>query len=224
MQRRLVFLLYPLFCLGLGPAAFSEEDIEPGENRNLVLTLYDGQRLFRYDREATRREVESIFNPLGVAIHWTGSDEPVASSAVGPMLSIVLMDSDPSGPGWNLSEDTMGVFVHGQGRQRSVFIFYSNLARAFGIEPAVDSLIEPRKRKALSRALGRIIAHELVHAVSPALPHADSGLMCASLGASFFSESKVNLDRASRAAFLSGLSWMSPGPVPGFESVVNPKK
>ena len=48
----------------------------------------------------------------------------------------------------------------------------------------------------VARAVGRILAHELVHLIAPDLPHARSGLMGASVGRAQLLGNGVGLDPA----------------------------
>ncbi len=212
MRRPVDFLLlcWVSLTFGLGSAAYSEEDLEPIGKMNLALALYDSHPLFLYDRDVAVREVESIFDAFNVGLHWRRNDDPAEDLYTGPVLHVVFMTSDPSGPGWRLNEDTLGVSLSGKGWKRSVFIFFPNVARAVGIRTSADPALSPGQRRDLSRALGRVMAHEMVHAVSPSHPHSDQGLMCSNLSASFLSKRKVSLDGASRAAFLTGLrDWVA---------------
>ena len=59
------------------------------------------------------------------------------------------------------------------------------------------------------RALGRVVAHELVHAIAPLEPHADRGLMQASLNRAVLTGPRLAIDERRARAFVRELAGRS---------------
>jgi hypothetical protein len=171
------------------------------------LAWRDGHNLFPFDRDSIAREVQSIFGQVGIEVHWKWDDEPVNPRS--SEWNIVLTPSDPSGPGWELEGHPMGLFVHENGTGPSVYIFFSNVMRALAIYPQANRLLSPPELRDLSRALARVIAHEVVHAVAPSLPHTNAGLMSESLNASFLLKRKAALDERIGTTLVRALRVMN---------------
>jgi hypothetical protein len=175
-----------------------------GENGpRLVLAWRDGHGLFPFDRGSVAREVESIFGAVGVEVQWKWDDAPLHPGRL--EWNVVLMPSDPAGPGWKSEAHAMGLYVHENGRGQSVYIFPSNVMRALAISPHGSRLLSPPEIRDLSRALARVIAHEVVHAVVPTLPHTNGGLMSKTLSASFLLRPSTALDVSSGTGLVRAL-------------------
>jgi hypothetical protein len=62
----------------------------------------------------------------------------------------------------------------------------------------------------LSRAIARVVVHEVVHAIAPNLSHADEGVMHESLLAGALLKRDIEIDRRTREEFLRGLTEFPP--------------
>jgi hypothetical protein len=138
----------------------------------LLLVWHDPNDVYPTSSEAVASEVRRIFAPLGVEIDWArGRDEEEAIQSLDGetlMLRVVLVPSEPSGPGWGLSPEALGAVLFMDGRPSDIYIFYRNMLRVLGLHrSARPSPRELVKLSRLSRAVGRVTAHELVHAVAP---------------------------------------------------------
>jgi hypothetical protein len=207
MLRRVALVAFFVLSTALilcAPAG-GEDSFERDGDLLLVLTWWDGHRLFPYDRGLMTREMDSLFGSFGVDVRWR-EGESWAGASIGSEIQVVLTPSDPSGPGWRLKSHVLGAFVAGDGPPRSVYVFFSNLVRAAKVAPLTDRILKPGERRDLSRALARVIAHEVFHAISPSEPHASEGLMSARLDSCFLTKgTPVEIDAQSRAEFLSEL-------------------
>ncbi len=155
------------------------------------------------------REVEKLFAPVGLEIEWLEAeveDPPLDENTI--LLRIVLVPSKPSGSGWGLEKDVMGAFLPGGGRSHSLYIFYRNLVRAVKIHDRPSRLPDIRELRRLSRALGRVVAHEMIHAVAPTAQHASGGLMRKGLAYSFLVNGEVALEKHLIEAFLLGVDGL----------------
>jgi hypothetical protein len=72
------------------------------------------------------------------------------------------------------------------------------------LPPAVAAAA-PLDQRHAALAVGRVAAHELVHVIVPAWPHARSGLMAPWLDRSALTGASVSLDLATRDALCAAL-------------------
>jgi hypothetical protein len=176
------------------------------QSLEMVLSWHDGHRLFPYDLSQVTREVESIFEATGVDIRWKLPGKPTLP--LESDVNVVLIPSDPGGPGWQLPSDAMGACVYDNGKKQSVYIFAKNVMRAIRLNPHEDRILSLLERRSLSRALGRVLAHEVVHAVAPSLQHSPEGLMSEGLDIRFLTKKRIRISADSGTAFVSGLRVM----------------
>jgi hypothetical protein len=143
-----------------------------------------------------RREVAEIFAPLDVALDWrvAAPEEPVRD---GEIAVIVL--ARPRGA---LPARVMGAVD--RHAQRQAWIFLSAI-RARLARQATERAFAPVDPQELARLTGRVIAHEIVHVMAPALGHTSEGLMRAEWSRSVAVQPRLALDerslRAVQAAF-----------------------
>ncbi len=178
----------------------------------LTLIWYDTYRLLPYSFETMTEEVVRIFNDLGVAIRWEkgrmdGSDE---ESARDPLKLNVMLHPN-SASGWGLKGDVMGVATHREGMKGSVYVFFPEVVRALGLDRHADSLDGPRAMHELARALGRVVAHEVVHLLVPDRPHTSKGLMKRRLCRRFLLQRTVYMDQESARMVREELLARRPG-------------
>jgi hypothetical protein len=87
-----------------------------------------------------------------------------------------------------------------------VFLFYRPILRNVGLGGVTGSMLKPRERRDIARAMGRVLVHEIVHAVAPNLSHADRGVMHDALLSGALSNVEIEIDDRTREEFLRGLS------------------
>lgn len=195
---RLRFLL--LVVMVMSAATSRGED-----RRTLELVWLDHHRLFS-DFDRVRAEADAVFRELGVAVRWEVGTDPEPSSSAELRIQILLMPSEPSS--WRLSPAAMGVVLlpdRSRSQQSSVFIFFHPILRNLGLGRDAGAMLRPSEKKDVARALGRVVVHEVIHAVAPKLSHADEGLMHESLLVPALSNRKIDVDQRTRRAFLLGL-------------------
>jgi hypothetical protein len=151
----------------------------------LSLRLVDPEGVAPFDLAAVHAEAERLFAPLGVRLTAAGAgSDPDA-------VQVILLGADRSRGG--LRAEAMGAVARDPERPPVVWIVAPSVRRALGGTPQQwPSLPAPL----LARAVGRILAHELVHLIAPDLPHAAEGLMRASMGRSQLLEEGLGLDPA----------------------------
>lgn len=166
----------------------------------------DASRLER-NVKRVEKEVRSTFSEMEVEVEWWENEEDFSASSAPIQLRVVMLQSEPHGPGWNLSPNVMGTVVRaGNETIESLYIFYPNLMRHLGLNPGSGRTLAPGVRRDLARALGRVIAHEAIHAVVPSLSHAEEGLLDDQLNSSFMKKRRAKLDPSSQAQLLLGLA------------------
>jgi hypothetical protein len=187
--------LWLVLVLGAG-AAKAEES---GAFETIHLVWLDPHKLFS-DFERARDEADAVFRDLGVSVRWEVGTDPRRSTGGEVRVHAVLMPSEPSG--WGIAPNAMGVVLLPDGsRPESVFLFYPAILRSVGLANQTSSMPNPRQRKDLARAIGRVLVHEVVHAIAPRLSHADEGLMHEALLSASLLKRRIEIDERTRQAF-----------------------
>ena len=158
-----------------------------GEPRLSVKWL-DPERALPFDEGMLADEVRSLLGVAGVGLVWTVSrPEDMDGSSD---LRVVLLSEERAG-----ASDVMGSVRRGS-PSRTAWISLRSVERNLGLHRRRSSPPTPGVQRTLSRALARVIAHELVHLVAPDLPHASGGLMAPRLGRRFLTAPRVRLSPA----------------------------
>jgi hypothetical protein len=149
----------------------------------LALRFSDPEGVVPFPQEGVRAEVERLFAPLGVrVVPGEDHDAPV---------QVVMLAADRSRGG--LPAEAMGAVSRDPSTPPVVWVLLPNVRRTLGGSPeqwpSMPGVL-------LARAVGRIVAHELIHLIAPDLPHAGSGLMHASLGRAQLLQGEVAIDPA----------------------------
>ena len=180
---------------------------ERDKNSRLTLLWYDGYRLASHSFRAMSREVESIFSEIGVEVCWhDGShglwrrNEPPNSIEI----RLVLLPVDSAD--WGYEGQVMGAAVKNletSAQTHTVYVFFPNVLRTLGLDS--DAVRSPRKWRQIGRALGRVLAHEIVHAIASGHPHRDEGLMGRQLRRSILLKRELRLDPVTAKALRTKL-------------------
>ncbi len=179
-----------------------------GERRTLELIWLDAHGLFP-GFERVSAEAEPIFRDLGVPVQWEVGTDPRPATAGETRIQIVLMPSEPTG--WGISANAMGVvLLPDRSQQHSVYLFYPPILRNAGLGRRAGSMLQPHERRDLSRAIARVLVHEVIHAIAPNLSHADEGVMHDALLVSALLKREIAIDHRTREEFLRGFAESSP--------------
>jgi hypothetical protein len=138
------------------------------------------------DVPRVEHEVRRIFEAMGVEIDWTVS----ATEAVrqgGEEITVIALATDA-----RKRTQVMGATMRGF---RSVWVYCSAVARALDLDPRTSG-----SAPLLSQAVGRVVAHEIVHVLAPALPHSGEGLMAARWAPRLLVDPVLDADAATRVA------------------------
>ena len=189
------------FLLGLGLVCATPL-VARADDSPLRLTIHwsDPEGQFPFALAGLAREAGALFAPLGIALDWASAD----STRVGPgHVQVVLLAHDRSNG--RMGSRAMACVQSGVRSQPTTWILVPRVRASLGLPT------EPRLGEGplLARALARVMAHELVHLIAPALPHANGGLMNASLGRDFLARLATPaidaaLAHAIRSAFAPG--------------------
>jgi hypothetical protein len=148
-----------------------------------------------------RPEVEHLLREMGVSASWRRG-EPQEIARVGELRVIFLNRAAQRGAGVPVLGATPASF---QG-ERFVWIHVPSVRAAVGVSQRSGPGLDVHTARRLGIALARVIAHEVVHALAPSLPHG-SGLMSARLDRRTLTAPRVAVDPqvglALRAALLA---------------------
>jgi hypothetical protein len=166
------------------------------------------------------REASAILGDAGVESTWVLGDSTTVTTE--NELKVVLMSGAANGA--RLPERVMGGTRKGQ-QSRTTWIYLSNVLWALDLAGRTPSELTTLEKEEVARALGRVVAHEIVHAVAPDLPHSSRGLMSGKLGRNFLIQSKVTLQPVERSALRSGAIAFAPiDTPPGTVTLVTAKR
>jgi hypothetical protein len=163
------------------------------ETPTVHLVWSDPERVLTSDFDAMAREVQTVFRPLGIEVGWRRADE---RSAADDELNVVLLANDPARALHH--RETMGR-VH-RDRSTALWIYAGRVRATLGLASAAGRAATLEERRDYPRAIGRVVAHELVHALVPEQPHAGRGLMQAGLNRAFLASPRASIDERSASA------------------------
>jgi len=122
-----------------------------------------------------RDEARSLLRKMGATVTWRRGE---AGAAVRPEeVRVILLDRTTGSSGKAVLGATP---PHFEGAP-FVWVHVPSVRAVVGLDPRGSAFsLPPPASRALAMALGRVVAHELVHALAPSVPHG-TGLMSASL-------------------------------------------
>lgn len=175
------------------------------EHLCLPVLLLDGVGIGAPSLEALKDHAASVFASVGVRLAWRDGEDPDPGWRLEDGIKAVLFARAPVG--WNLPKAAMGTAFGKASSVKTVFVFHET-TRAFAVGPP-PAQWSPQQE---GRALGRVLAHELVHALAPQLPHASAGLMAPRLRSSHLLAPRIQLDDASAEALRQGVLQLGDPP------------
>lgn len=191
--------------------AFAPIAAEPAPT--LTLVWHDSARLLpAVALDLLGAEMETLFreNGLSVRFHPARENENLRTIPEPRINAIVLPDEDRR---FGLPRDAMAAALGERGEKYSIFVFYPGVRRALGHR---GSDVSPRQLAELSRALARVVAHEVVHALAPERGHTGAGLMAGKLTRGQLLADSIVLDGPSLESATAALKeWGRPSPLRG---------
>lgn len=172
--------LAPLSATGGDTADASRRSVVPRAQRDiLVLEWLDISRVTGGVDGIARSETRSILKEAGVDVVWRQGD---GRSAARPgEIRIILLDRLHLRP--DTGSPVLGATPSDRRQAMFAWIHVKSVRAALGL--AVDAPsqgLDVGKRRDLGVALGRVIAHEVVHALAPSVHHGEelmSEYLCA---------------------------------------------
>lgn len=159
------------------------------------------------------REVRSILGAAGVDVVW---DKRAAGELAAGEMAVIVLNAEPGRVG--LRPHVMGCVIKGD-RRSVLWVNLTTIARMLGLDARHRIAWSGLERHQVATALGRVVAHEIVHAVAPQMPHATEGLLSATLNRSRLVHQRLLLDGDSTDGFLRGIrlrdaTLVADGPAP----------
>jgi hypothetical protein len=190
--------------LAFARGAHSDEGAAPPTPPVVHLVWTDPQEALRFSPRQVAAELERPLADMGLRMSWSA----VAPDAVsGPTdVRIVLLATERSQQG------RLVLGVTDPGPPPVVWLMLGSIRRALGLDPAASPT--SAEVRPLSRAMSRVIVHELVHAVAPQHPHSSAGLMSLRVSRATLLGQGVQLDPPAREALLTGLLARGVSPFP----------
>jgi len=164
----------------------------------LAIALVDNVDLPAATIAALEAEAGAILSPAGGAVSWR-TREPGAELETGEVPVVLLAGDHPR-------RDDPGVVLGGVEPRSPIpgaWVYVRAVGRVIGLTrpPHAADLAAQRD---LGVALGRVVAHELVHAIAPRRAHDANGLMGAAWNRGTLLGERPRLDAASAAAYGAG--------------------
>jgi hypothetical protein len=161
-------------------------------------TLPSGRRI------AVEREVQRIFGEAGISVRFQ-EGSPEDNGASGSLaVRIILMPHGPNTLG--VSPGAMGANV---AESHTVYIFFPVVLQILGedVESKNTVLHDGRKGRLFARALARVLAHEVVHAIDPGIPHGpDGSVMAANLTRALLLNHRLSFHETTTRRLLENLA------------------
>lgn len=180
-------------------APFGEVSRDDSVTPTLTLLWFDPQGTLPRGFETMASEVQAIFGAFDVKVAWKRCPLDASYDSDPRQVWVTLLPADTRR--WRENDQTMGLVMKVERPIGTVWIYLAGIRRALGgsRSPWTDEAM-------LGQAMGRVVAHEIVHAVAPDAPHAAHGLMRAELGRGELLKPDVLLDSRSARALRAGLA------------------
>jgi hypothetical protein len=124
-------------------------------------------------------------------------------------LTVVVLPGQP--PGSRLDHRVMGATSRSPEGIRAIWVYAAGVGQTLGLDPRRGPHWAMPRQKEFARALGRVVAHELVHALAPERPHVGGGLMAERMGRALLLSPDIAIDGATAEAFRAAVSGRPAG-------------
>jgi len=150
-------------------------DSPSASDATLRLAYFDGTGMSPEVRQAMQEEVERVFGEVGVSVRSLGPENMAEAMAVPGtfVLQVMIMAKAPSG--WDLPPHALGVYFNGQTYPpQAVYAFKPSIYKELELDTRGENYLRPEE---IGRAFGRVVAHEVVHALAPEHKHKGWGIL-----------------------------------------------
>lgn len=169
----------------------------------LRLAYFDGTGMSPEVRRAMEQEVERVYGEVGVRV-VSLSPETMGEALAVPgtfVLRVVIMAKAPSA--WDLPAHAMGVYFNGQTYPpQAVYAFQPAIYKELGLDTRGEGYLRPEE---IGRAFGRIVAHEVVHALAPDHKHSGWGILGHAQDERSLTQPQLSISDDAGAALREGL-------------------
>jgi hypothetical protein len=184
----------------LSPARADETPTDPIVLRAAEI---DFASLAPLTRSVMRHELATLLATVSLRLSWRRSAPDGETQT--DELRVVLLRSAGAGT----DRGALGSAKPRTLTAATVWVYLPTVARALDVELDVVAT-SPDSQRLLGLALGRVLAHEVVHVLAPELSHARAGVMRASLHPHLLTTGRPSLDAECRAALASGArAWLA---------------
>jgi hypothetical protein len=155
--------------------------------------------------DAMVEEVDAVFRAIGIGTEVVRTAPGESIEAVGAIVvPVVALQRQPRG----LRPDrVMGLVLRHHAAPSPAWVFVDNVRATLGRGTTANDL---------GTAVGRVVAHEVIHALAPGHPHASRGLMAPTLDRGSLLGRRHPLELGCLRAVLAGLFALSAArPAPG---------
>jgi hypothetical protein len=143
-----------------------------------------------------KAETAAILKGAGVQVRWRQA-KPAEILRAGELAVIVMSGSGVrSRPGHLV----LGASQTGTDSVSAVWLYAEAVGQTLGLRGLPTAGWSGRERVVFGVALGRVAAHEVIHALLPLHPHASAGLMAEEVGLQALSGARPPVDGTTRAA------------------------
>jgi hypothetical protein len=147
-----------------------------------------------------RGEASSLLQDMGASVTWRRHRPGEEARPL--EVRVILLDR-PAARGSRTS--VLGATPPHFDTAPFVWVHMPGVRAALGLPPRGPAMMaEPAAARALAIALGRVVAHEVVHALAPAVPHG-KGLMSATLNRNQLTASSIPVEADVVQAFQTAL-------------------
>jgi hypothetical protein len=155
---------------------------------------------------AASHELSTLFAPASIDIDWTHASTGV--QAPESDVQVIVLEQAPGVP-----RGVMGAAFHSDMRPHSVWVYLRHVRNTLGLGSRSEGMLRPTEQALLGRAVGRVVAHEIVHAYAPDRAHEATGLMRARLDGRFLKQKHVQLEKEAVDLVVGGLTGNGHGSI-----------
>jgi hypothetical protein len=148
------------------------------------------------------REVQVQLGRIGVRASVREGD--VQGTSDGSELTVVVLPGPPRGG--RLAHNVMGAAQRTPEGVHAIWVYASGVAGTLGLDPRTAAFWTLPERRFFGTALGRVVVHEVVHALAPQRPHSRQGLMAESMGRAQLLGRRLPIDEATARAVREAVS------------------
>jgi hypothetical protein len=153
------------------------------------------------------RELVSLLGRMG--IRGTVREGDARSVSAGSEITVVILPR--RSPGARLDHRVMGATHRVREGVRAIWVYAEPIGATLGLDLARQHEWPRPDRREFGIALGRVVLHELVHAITPDRPHVKGGLMAERMGRPLLLASNLMIDPATAEAFRRALASQAAG-------------